>query len=59
MKQWLPIETEQEYKETSLRIKEIFDVKKASPHFKERLLLSILIGEYEKKHFSLPEIDPI
>lgn len=59
MKQWLPVETEQEYKEASRRFEEIYDVKKGSPHFKEMLLLSILISEYEKKHFSLPEIDPI
>lgn len=59
MKQWLPIETEQEYKEASRRIEEIYDVKKGSPHFKEMLLLAILISEYEKKHFSLPEVDPI
>jgi HTH-type transcriptional regulator/antitoxin HigA len=59
MRQWLPIETEQEYKEATRRIEEIFDVKKSSPHFKEMLLLAILISEYEKKHFSLPEVDPI
>ena len=59
MKQWLPIETEQEYKEALSRIEEIYDVKKDSPHFKEMLLLAILISEYEKKHFSLPEVDPI
>ncbi len=59
MKQWLPIETEQEYKDASRRIEEIYDVKKDSPHFKEMLLLAILISEYEKKHFSLPEVDPI
>jgi HTH-type transcriptional regulator/antitoxin HigA len=59
MKQWLPIETEQEFKEASHRFEEIYDVKKGSPHFKEMLLLAILISEYEKKHFSLPEVDPI
>ena len=59
MRQWLPIETEQEYKEASCRIEEIYDVKRDSPHFKEILLLAILISEYEKKHFSLPEVDPI
>lgn len=59
MKQWLPIETEQEYKDASRRIEEIYDVKRDSPHFKEMLLLAILISEYEKKHFSLPEVDPI
>ena len=59
MKHWLPIETEQEYKEAKIRIEDIYDVNKDSPHFKEMLLLSILISEYEKKHYSLPEVDPI
>jgi HTH-type transcriptional regulator / antitoxin HigA len=59
MKQWLPIETEQEYTEAKKRFEEIYDVNKDSPHFKEMLLLAILISEYEKKHFSLPEVDPI
>ncbi|WP_276503804.1 helix-turn-helix domain-containing protein [Terrimonas pollutisoli] len=59
MKQWLPIETEQEYKEASHRFEEIYDAEKGSPHFKEMRLLAILISEYEKKHFSLSEVDPI
>ena len=59
MKQWLPFETRQEYEDASKRFEEIYDVQKDSPHFKEMLLLSILISEYEKKHFSLPPVDPI
>lgn len=59
MKQWLPIETDQEFKMAKDRFEEIYDVEKDSPHFKEMLLLAILISEYEKKHFSLPEVDPI
>lgn len=59
MKQWLPIETSQEHEEASKRFEEIYDVQKGSPHFKEMLLLSILISEYERKHFSLPPVDPI
>lgn len=59
MKQWLPITTEQEYKEVTLRFEEIYDVEKDSPHYKEMLLLSLLINDYEKKHFKLPEVDPI
>lgn len=59
MQQWLPIETELQYKEASTRFEEIYEAKKGSPHFKEMLLLAILISEYEKKHFSLPEVDPI
>jgi HTH-type transcriptional regulator/antitoxin HigA len=59
MKHWLPIETEQEFKEAKNRIEEIYDVEKDSPHFKEMKLLVILISDYEKKHFKLPEVDPI
>ena len=59
MKQWLPIETQQEYKEASSRFEEIYDVQKSSPHFKEMQLLAILISEYEKRQFSLAEVDPI
>ena len=59
MKQWLPIETEQEYKEATNRFEEIYEAGKDTPHFKEMLLLAILINDYEKKHFSLPEVDPI
>jgi HTH-type transcriptional regulator / antitoxin HigA len=59
MKQWLPIETASEYKEVKERVEEIYQVKKGSPHFKELQLLVMIITEYEKKHFSLPEVDPI
>jgi HTH-type transcriptional regulator / antitoxin HigA len=59
VKQWLPIENEKEYKEASNRFEEIYDVEKGSPHFREMQLLAILLAEYGKKHFSLPEVDPI
>lgn len=59
MKQWLPISTEQEYKDVTQRFEEIYDIEKDSPHYKEMLLLSLLINDYEKKHFKLPEVDPI
>ena len=59
MKQWFPIETEQQLREASIRFEEIYEAKKGSPDYKEMLLLAILISEYEKKHFSLPEVDPI
>lgn len=59
MKQWLPITSEQEYKEAAQRFEEIYDVEKDSPHYREMLLLSLLINDYEKKHFRLPEVDPI
>ena len=59
MNQWLPISTEKEYKEAAQRFEKIYDVEKNSPDYKEMLLLSLLINDYEKKHYSLPEVDPI
>jgi HTH-type transcriptional regulator/antitoxin HigA len=59
MKQWLPIKNEQEYKEAAKRFEEIYDAEKQSPHYNEMLLLSLLINDYEKNHFSLPEVNPI
>ncbi len=59
MKQWLPISSDQEYKEAAQRFEEIYDATKASPDYKEMLLLSLLINDYEKKHFNLPEVNPI
>lgn len=59
MKQWLPISTEPEYKDAAQRFEEIYDAEKDSPHYKEMLLLSLLINDYEKKHFTLPEVDPV
>ncbi|MCY7311838.1 MAG: helix-turn-helix domain-containing protein [Bacteroidota bacterium] len=59
MKQWLPISTEQEYKDAAQRFEEIYDAEKDSPHYKEMLLLSLLINDYEKKHFNLLEVDPV
>ena len=59
MKQWLLIQTEKEYEEAKRRFEEIYDVDKTSPYFAEMKLLALLISEYEKKHFSLPPVDPI
>ncbi len=59
MKQWLPIANEIEYKEAAQRFEEIYEAEKDSPHYMEMLLVSLLINDYEKKHFSLPEVDPI
>jgi len=59
MKQWYIIENEKEYKEATGRFEEIREAKKGTPEYKEMLLLVHLISEYEKKQWSLPEVDPI
>lgn len=59
MKQWFIIENEKEYKEAIHRFEEIRESEKGTPEYKEMLLLVHLISEYEKKQWSLPEVDPI
>jgi len=59
MKQWTIIDNEKDYLEASQRFEEIYNVGKNSPDFKEMLLLALLINQYEKKQWSLPEVDPI
>lgn len=59
MKQWLLIENEKEYKEATTRFEEIRERKKGTPEYREKLLLVHLVSEYEKKQWSLPEVDPI
>jgi HTH-type transcriptional regulator / antitoxin HigA len=59
MKQWLLIENEKEYKEATKRFEEIKEAEKGTPHYREMLLLVHLVTEYEKKKWSLPEVDPI
>lgn len=59
MKQWFLIETEKEYREATLRFEEIYQSQKNDPGYKEMLLLALLINEYEKKTWTLPDVDPI
>ncbi len=59
MKQWFVIQNEIQCKAAKKRFEEIYEVDKSSPDFPEMMLLALLISQYEKKHFSLPEVDPI
>lgn len=59
MKQWFVIETEKDYKEAQKRFEEIYEVRKGHKDYKEMLLLALLINQYEKKKWDLPEVDPV
>lgn len=59
MKQWYPLLNEEEYKEAAARLEEIYQVDLDSPDFQEMKLLVLLINEYEKKYYQLPEVDPV
>lgn len=59
MKQWFLIENKEEYENAVTRYEEIRESKKGTDEHKEKVLLAILINQYEEKQWSLPEVDPI
>jgi HTH-type transcriptional regulator / antitoxin HigA len=59
MQQWYLIENEGEYEKALGRYDEVKYSANGSMEHKEKLLLVHLIGEYEKAHNMLPEVDPI
>lgn len=59
MKQWFLLETKGDYEKATARYEEIKESKKGSEEHKEKLLLVLLVTEYEEKQWSLPEVDPI
>ena len=56
---WSIIENQEEYQKATTRFEEINEAKKGTPEYKEMLLLALLINQYEKKQWSVPEVDPI
>jgi HTH-type transcriptional regulator / antitoxin HigA len=59
MNTWYHLENEKEYEKAMSRFQEIKYAKKGSIAYREAMLLATLINVYEKKHYSLGEIDPI
>ena len=56
---WSIIENQQEYQKATYRFEEINEAERGTPEYKEMLLLALLINQYEKKQWSVPEVDPI
>jgi len=56
---WSIIESSKEYEEAIKRFEEINEAEKGTPQYKEMLLLALLINQYEKKQWSVPDVDPI
>ena len=59
MNTWYHLENEKEYEKAMSRFQEIKYAKKGSIAYREAMLLVTLINVYEKKQYSLGEIDPI
>ncbi|MFV8344225.1 helix-turn-helix domain-containing protein [Flavobacterium sp. XS2P39] len=56
---WKVLKTEDDYNKASLRLMEIFHVEPNTPEFDELDLLSILIKDYDDRHYSMPELDAL
>ena len=54
-----PIHTKADYRAALQRIDAIWDAKPKSPEADELEVLSLLVEEYEKKHFTVPDVDPV
>lgn len=53
------LKTEVEYTEALKRLEVIQDAKPGTPEGEELELLALLIENYEEKHYSLPDPDPV
>lgn len=56
---WYKIETTSDYRKAMDRFNEIIDAKKGTVLYKEKMLLALLINEYEAAQWDLPEVDPV
>ena len=56
---WTIIENRAEYEKATSRFEMIHEARKGSAEYKEMLLLALLINQYEKSQWSVPEVDPV
>lgn len=54
-----PIKTEMDYQAALRRLEEIFDSKLGTPEGDELEILSLLVDDYENKHYPIKAPDPI
>ncbi|MBN7811577.1 transcriptional regulator [Algoriphagus sp. H41] len=54
-----PIKTEMDYQAALRRLEEIFDSKLGTPEGDELEILSLLVDDYENKHYPIEAPDPI
>lgn len=59
MKKWSLIANSEEYQKATERYEEIKEAPKGSEEHKEKMLLVLLINEYEQKQWAFPDVDPI
>lgn len=56
---WKVLKTEEDYNKASLRLMEIFHAEPNTSLFDELDLLTILVKDYDDRHYSMPELDAL
>lgn len=56
---WKVLKTEEDYNKASLRLMEIFHAAPDTPESDELDLLTVLVKDYDDKHYQLPELDAL
>jgi HTH-type transcriptional regulator / antitoxin HigA len=59
MTNWFLIETKADYEKAAARYESVRNAKKGTVQHREKMLLALLINEYEQKRWNHPEVDPI
>ncbi len=54
---WKVLKTEDDYNKAAMRLMEIFHATPNTPQGDELDLLSVLVKDYDDKHYQLPELD--
>ncbi len=56
---WKVLKTEEDYNKASLRLMEIFHAEPNTTLFDELDLLTILVKDYDDRHYPMPELDAL
>jgi len=56
---WKVLKTEDDYNKASMRLMEIFHAQPNTPESDELDLLTVLVKDYDDKHYHLPELDAL
>jgi HTH-type transcriptional regulator/antitoxin HigA len=56
---WKVLETEDDYNNASLRLMEIFHAEPNTPENDELGVLTLLIKDYDDRHYPMPELDAL
>ena len=56
---WKVLKTEKDYNNATNRLMEIFNAEQGTPKGDEMELLTVLVKDYDDKHYVLPQVSPL